>query len=284
MIAKSPGKKKRKYKHKHWNTKFEDTMYVKAYQLARQGMKGKALANTLGVQIDTLIRWKKANPAFKEAIEQGRSQFKRATTGMDTFRDYVYSSLPAELKELWEKIEECNDPESGSGVEMIEALLEDKGKYVKMHLFLYALPVRNFNVSEACKSVNITTAEFRKWIKTEPFFAQLVDEFHFHKGNFFEGHLINLVSRGDTAATIFANKTFNRDRGYDEKQRVEVQHSMSGNMIDLETLELPLEVRKQVLLAVRAAKAKQEGNGMPMLEYRVDKGGKAVPVEELPEE
>lgn len=257
--AKAKGKNKPVYK-----SKWSDSFYVAAYRLARQGLSDTAIAKTIGVLPLTLAGWKSRNPAFKEAFDIGRDDKKDSF--QSSFRDYVYGHLPPRLRKIWHKINKC---EMGhSGIDRVEALLAGEGKQTRQHLFLYAFVDSNFNASEACRRIGISAKTLQVWTRLDPEFAELMDEMHWHKGNFFEEGLIKLVKDGDTRATLFANERFNRNRGYGNK--VEVNHSgqvnhLHAHMIDLETLDLPVEAKTLILEAVRKKKSQE----LPAIEAEV---------------
>jgi hypothetical protein len=245
-------KLKKKSKDK-WNEGF----ILKAYKCAKSGLKGVPLAQALGISWMTFRKWKNRHPYFKEAIEQARKEAgAENTTGK--FLEYIYEQLPDELKPVWERIQACE--KAGSGHERVEAALQRGGLYMRMHLFFHAYVHYNFNISQACKSVNISLDTFRGWTQRFPQFAQLMDQFHEHKKNFYESKLVELVRDGDPSATIFVNKTINRDRGYNEKVELTVSGSVehNHNFIDLDGLDLSLEVRKQILEAVRKKEQRKQ--------------------------
>ena len=136
----------------------------------------------------------------------------------------------------------------------MERLLDNAGKRARQHLFLYALTASNFNASEACRKVNISRKTFENWVTTEPEFGQLIDEMHWHKKNFFESALVGLIRSGDSSATIFANRTLNRDRGYNEKFELEVKGQVNhahAHIVQIDDLNLPIKVRRLILEAMR---------------------------------
>lgn len=198
--------------------------------------------------------WKRKYPYMREAIVSGRAEAKGRAQNTTTLVDYVYARLSPSLQKLWNDINACEELENG--VRRIEALLDRAGLRARQQIFMHGMVYGNFNVSEACRKANISRQTFEHWRLTDPEFAQLLDDFHFHKKEFYESHLVSLVASGDSAATIFANKTYNRDRGYNEKIEHEikghVQHSHS--VLVLDDLELPLEVRKAILQALRQKK------------------------------
>lgn len=231
--------------------KFQESFLITAYELARDGMSNKKIGETIGCNKQTFINWLRKKPALKEAITRGRTR--SGSRVVTDFREYVYSQLPDNLKKLWDKINHFH--EEGNSLSKIEALLQDQGAGVRKHLFLYALVNSNFNPSQACRMVNLPFKTFRGWCEHDPEFQELVEEINIHKGNFFEGALLGLVASGDTSATVFANRTFNANRGYNPKSEINVNINGQVNhkigIVKVDTLNLPLEVRKQILDATR---------------------------------
>lgn len=238
------------------STVWKDIYYVEIYRLARQGIANTVIAERLGISYDTLTKWTIRNATLKKAISIARSE--KASNFQASFREYVYHRLSPELKEVWEEINECE--ESPSALARLEATFrDDKGDKLRQHLFLYALPDSNFNASEACRKLNIPKSKLNYWIQTDRGFADIVDEMHWHKGNFFEEGLIKAVRDGDTKAILFANKTFNKNRGYSEKLEVEHKGNINHNhVIDIETLDLPLKTKIEIMEAINKQRKQLE--------------------------
>jgi hypothetical protein len=156
-------------------------------------------------------------------------------------------------------------------VELIEELLDGHGIRAKQHLFIYALTQSMFNVSASMRKLGIARNTYEAWKTSDPEFAELVREIHWHKENFFESALIGRVASGDTAAIIHVAKTKLRDRGYNEKIEIEhtgsINHEHTINVIDL---DLPLDVRRTILEAVRAHQATLTDVTTPMPAITVD--------------
>jgi hypothetical protein len=238
--------------------KWKNIFYVRAYIVSCQGFNEKQLAAALGVSVAAVRKWKEQDKEFKEAIRMGLERFSDVESGKseaNSFRSYIFARLPGRLRVLWKKIMRMEKEKNG--VQRIDAMLESRGKYARMHLFLYALTARSFNVSKACKAVHISYQEFRRWVTHEAGFAEMMDEIHYHKQNFFEEALIKLVRKGDTHAVIFANKTINKDRGYADKSTVDVNvqgnitQTINHNLVNLEELDLPIETLRQIRDAIR---------------------------------
>ncbi len=230
-------------------SKWKDVYIFRAYDLARSGLKDLKIAGILGINASTLTDWKGRKKLFRMALKKGRKGFRRAGEASPTFSNYVYQRLSKPMKEAWDRINALD--EKKAGVEKIEQILDAGGKTMRQHLFLYSWTVNNFSLSVALRQVNISRSTFENWKKHDSDFADLVDEINWHKKNFFEDHLSNLIADGDTSATIFANRTINRDRGYNEKVEMDVKGSVDVNTLDVDTLDLSIEVRKALLEAMR---------------------------------
>jgi hypothetical protein len=234
--------------------KWKDEYVLTIYELVRSGSRKVDVAKILDVNINTLDKWIVKYPLLKLAIKRAKGHVKK--NSVQSYLDYVYERLPPDLQETFDRIEEARTNPSAIG--RMEAMLQVHGRTGRQHLMLHALVKYNFDVSQACSSVNISVKTFRSWLLQDYEFSELIKEMEFHKKNFFESALVNLVREGDPAAIIFANRTLNKDRGYvDAKEvtvngKVEVNH----NMIDMDSLELDMETRKKVLEAVRLLKEK----------------------------
>jgi hypothetical protein len=235
--------------------KFEATMYVTAYELARDGLSDEQIGRTLGVAGKTFRAWCAKRPALADAVARGRHA--RDPGEQFTFHQYIYDHLSPHLRELWDEINECEHLENG--VERIEALLRGHGIRARQHLFLYALTQSMFNVSQSLRKLGIPRKTFENWVANDPDFAELMDEIHWYKENFFEQAFIGRVAAGDTHAIIHAVKTKCRDRGYNEK--IEVEHTGSiatEHRVSIVDLDLPVDVRRAVLDALREKMAVDE--------------------------
>lgn len=224
-------------------TKWREEYLLQIYELAKQGFSDKGIAQSLGVSWYTFATWKRKKPAVQEALRQAKEK-PHAT---ESFRDFVYGSLPPDLQKLWREINRVADAPSGRT--RVQQLLSPVAKRNRQHLFLYALIHTNFNTTAACRKLNLPMGELENW-KDEPQFVKLLHGMHQCKKDFFESHLMKLVKRGDSSAILFANRTINRDRGYNDK----VEMSVSGEVqhqVSIEQLNLPIQLREQLLQAIR---------------------------------
>lgn len=249
--------KETKTKKRHHSQVFREEMIFDIFDYCRCGMSMQEIGRRLGVSSLALIKWKRTRPLVKMAIERGREIY-GANDQTKTFTDYVYKQLPDHLQKLWREIQAVEA--SRVGRTRVMALLDDVGKRNRQHLFMYAYCRRNFNASRACHALGISYKMLGTW-KEEPEFAELLDELHWHKKNFFEDSLIRSVRKGETAAVIFANKTLNRDRGYQDKTQIEVSGTIEhkhGHIVSIESLGLDLATQRLLLERLRLTKEEEE--------------------------
>lgn len=245
--------------------KWDNRFYLKAYFLAKSGLPDKRIAEALGVDRMALKYWREKDPAFEEALAEGRTKHKRTYKGKaahaegEKFFEYVYKRLPPELKELWEELQRVD---TGKNAEAkIEALLDGEGELTRMHLWVHALVMSNFSESEACRKVMISHAKLETW-KADKDFQNLIDHLLRMKKDFCDESLMSLVAAKDPTIVWNVNRTLNADRGYDPAKKLQISGSVAHSHLHaafpLEEFlsALPLEAKRQWLEWVRAAEAK----------------------------
>ena len=77
-------------------------------------------------------------------------------------------------------------------------------------------------VSPAAEAANDDRKSHYNWLKNDPEYKAAVDSINEKAIDFAESALHKLISSGNPAATIFYCKTKGRNRGYVERQEVEV--------------------------------------------------------------
>lgn len=236
------------------NKKFQEEMILKIYHLAKESLSDPQIAQALQISEFCLRRWQKIHPGVRDALTQAR-QGKSSLKAGETLREFIFNSLPPRLQELWRKINRFDKKEGGSLLK--ENLFKSESKEVRQHLFLYALICNSFNPSEACRLTHTPYSTLRKW-KDDPDFEELLQEIEWHKGNFFETALIGLVKKGDVGSILMVNRSFNKERGYGEKVKVDVdiKGQIEHLVVDIDKLNLPLETRRQILEAMRGEEPK----------------------------
>jgi hypothetical protein len=227
-------------------SKWNEDFIIDTYNLAKSGMTENQIAGAIGISVHTLRVWEKKKKRFKSALERGRNEHIKKNGKTFTLQDYIFGRLSYKNRKLWKKLCKIdkNKAKAKDVQEQIEILLEKRGMYARQSMFMYAWMSFNFSISMAMRKVNISRPTFEKW-KKDPEFHELFKEMVFHKKDFFESHLIKLVAGGNVPATIFANKTFNRDIGYNEKLDVDMNLTgeLDQNVISIDTLNLTLEER-----------------------------------------
>lgn len=81
-------------------------------------------------------------------------------------------------------------------------------------------------VTTACNMINISRETHYNWLKTDPEYADKVEQLENISLDFAEAKLYKLIEQGETAAVIFFLKTKGKRRGYIEK----VQTELSGEL------------------------------------------------------
>ena len=240
-------------------SRWKPIMLVQIYRLVRIGIPDIDICRSLKVSRETFYKWQRLYPELKEAVEIA----KRELAESENFPTWVYSRLSPSLQALWDKIEQLHG--CADGVAKIEMLLQDNGKKVRQQLFLFALCISRFSPSVAMQKVNITKKELDRWMHSDVEFAELVDEVQWHKGNFFEESLVALVQEGNPAAVMFANRTFNRERGYEKKSTLSVEHSGNVMVGVLDLAELIPMLTESTKLELLGAIRKKEAEKNPRL-------------------
>lgn len=235
-------------------TAWKDEFLVRVYKLARSGLRDKPLARCLGVGGKTFASWVASKPALADALEQGRDDGGRQRLGGSSyqgFKRFAYDNLPPDARKLWNQLDRVYRLAPGRTREArraaMRAVLESQGKRMRQSLFLQALVASNFVMSIACRTVDLTPHAVRQWARKDRAFAELVAGIHQSKAAFFESALLGLVARHDSAATIWANKTYNRARGYGSQDQEAGESTSSGRRYGMDELDLPPEVLRIVL-------------------------------------
>lgn len=237
------------------NRAWDDSVYVKAADLARKGCKNQKIAKILGVAPPTFKRWLKEKPALREALRDARTP--KESKG-ETFREYVYNRLPENLQELWDNIADAEGQKNS--VSRIESMLANAGEDARKRLLVHALVNCNFNLTRALSKVNVSRRQFDRWALDDPDFGDMLNQIEEWKVDFFEDALFDLVRDRHPSAVIFALQTKGSHRGYGRKVKVEGEVNHSGvvthGVVGIEELSkyLSLDDRRRMLEALRKAK------------------------------
>jgi hypothetical protein len=227
--------------------KWNEEILIELYEWAKEGMHAKAIAEKMGLNFKLFRMWMRKHPSMAVALQRGYDA--RKASGAN-YEEFVHGRLSPRAKVVWDKLQEVSKASSRfRKPKEFFRIAREAPTRIRQELFVYAMIHNNFSASRACERVGVGGATFSNWQK-DPGFVEMLQAIQEAKKDFFESHLIKLVRQGDTAATIFANRTLNRDRGYNDKVQIDVsgtiQHTHS-----LEEQDLPLEVRRALLQAMR---------------------------------
>ncbi len=107
----------------------------------------------------------------------------------------------------------------------------------KMKDFLKILEKNRALITKSCGKANIARSTYYKWLNENPKFAEELESAKEKVKDFGEDALYELIKEKNPAAVIFYNKCINRDRGYNEKQEIELSGSITKKD-DPETIKL----------------------------------------------
>jgi hypothetical protein len=233
-----------------------DEFYLRAYELAREGLKDPQIAKALGIDKRTFKQFVKTKVALRNALNKARagagSKELTVQTGQ-TFMDYVYRRLPGHVQDVWSDMRLADKDKNP--IRRVEDMLEGCGKRDRQILFIHSLVCSNFNKAEACRKIGLPYATLETWKTKDPDFIELMGYVQEMKRDFVEGALMSLIAQGDSAATIFASKCLNRDRGYDPKTTVEHTGSVMHGVVNMQDVlsSLPAETQRAILNQHRKA-------------------------------
>lgn len=111
-----------------------------------------------------------------------------------------------------------------------------QSKAAKQKLFIQQFVNHNAMVQETCDAVGITRKTYYEWLKDEKFKEEINDAVE-RKLDRLENKLQTLIDRGDVTATIFAVKCLLKNRGYREKQEVEVSGNLNVSILSVDPIE-----------------------------------------------
>lgn len=216
----------------------------------REGSSVQKLSEAMEISV-SYMRHLLDKPEYKLALQMAEKRRGQR----DTLSGYVFSRLSKEAQAVWEKIQAYDQ---SSQHDLVDQLLDGHKTEIRQELFVHALVHSSFDASTACRMVRIPRTTLESWRQNDLHFRQLMEEIQWHKKNFFERSLIDLVEEHHPGAVLFVNRTVNADRGYTEKLELSQNNNGANNgAIDFDTLELDLDTRKKILDAIRLQQAKK---------------------------
>lgn len=248
-------KTQEKPKKQRGYTAWKPIFLVQVYRYAKAGLSDAAVCKALGIGKNTMLLWKKKRPEVAEALALAREE----SPEDPGFVSYFYSQMDPRLQRLWDHLTE--NEQLGGGARHVRAIMAGHSRKSQQGLYLQALVGSHFSPTRAMEKVGLYKRRLEEWKEQDPDFAELLAEIDWHKGNFYEESLHRLIEKGDTTATIFANKTYNRGRGYGTQATLDVNVSGSvqhTHALDLDSLDLDLDTRSKILDAIRSKEERDE--------------------------
>lgn len=124
----------------------------------------------------------------------------------------------------------------GEGVSSTDVNIQKREELSTTQInMLSALEVSMGVVATAADEVGISRTNHYKWMKESPAYKENYEALSNKALDYAESKLMELIGRGNTAAVIFFLKTKGKDRGYVERQEVQVQQDkpdLSGYSTD----------------------------------------------------
>jgi|TARA_R100001163_G_scaffold40037_1_gene30372 hypothetical protein len=87
-------------------------------------------------------------------------------------------------------------------------------------------------VTTACKTANVGRTTYYEWLKTDEDFKHQVESIQDIALDFAESQLHKQIGDGSTAATIFYLKTKGKNRGYVERQEIDLTEAKPFTWFD----------------------------------------------------
>ena len=219
--------------------------FYDAYAREKNITKVAEAMETTTVQLKLMI---KKHPEFEKAMEVAdRYRSKNKLSG------YITRNLSKQARKAWDSLQ------GASSTDDIEAIFHGHPLRLRQQLFCHALLHTGYDLSKACHMVGISFSTMKHW-KDDLDFLQMLEEMQFHKKNFFERSLVGLVEEAHPAAVIFANRTLNADRGYNEKIELRTEEHNANSNFEITDLDLPLEVQKMILKAIDKKQEQGDSN------------------------
>lgn len=111
------------------------------------------------------------------------------------------------------------NPNMKHGAEATKAVMVEKVKKAKAD-FLEIYKNNMCIVATSCKCANISRVTYYQWRKEDAEFAAACDDIEELQKDMAEASILKQIKEGNTTMTIFYAKTKMRDRGYGEKQDI----------------------------------------------------------------
>jgi len=113
-----------------------------------------------------------------------------------------------------------------------------KSTNIKKKQFLEVFEKKAANITLTCKAIQIDRKTYYNWYNNDEEFRQKVDEVRESLIDFTESKLMELIQEGNVVAILFFLKTIGKNRGYVEKQEIEIDKIESIKKIEEEITKM----------------------------------------------
>lgn len=218
---------------------WDDEFYVRCYQLAKTGSTNGQIASILGYSMESFRKVREERPALDKALKEAREK-----KGIGNF---IYGKLSKEAQACWRRV--MSAEKEVNSVRKIEKLFGVYGEGIKKELFLHCLAATYFNPTKACRKLGMPLREYKTWVENDFEFAQLMLEMQEHRSDFYDEAFNDLIVKREPSVVLHAQKTFNGNKGFSDKLKVE----HTGEVKSTQVLEL-----SEQLLGLLSLGAKRE--------------------------
>lgn len=221
------------------------------------------------------MQWEVKKPLFAYALKRGRRinrhKAKEATKNENkgsVIEGYIWDTLTEDEKKVWRKLKRFDRARTGK--EVINAILEKRGKIFRQHLFIHAMVHSNYQVTRACRMCGIDIQTFDRWRAGDADFNRLFLAIKDAQQDRLMNAYWKLIDVRNEQAVIHGVKTLCKDKGFGEKTEVDVKVSgeIQHNLIQIDVDALPLDMQTRLLEEVRKVKQVESqtvNTAVPML-------------------
>lgn len=222
-----------------------DLMFILAvYDAYLRHRSLQAVADVIGVTKTHLRKLIQKHIELQQAIDYADENRNKGVLG-----HHCVDRLSPANRKVWDKMMTMTTQQE------LDELFNKHPTQTRQRLLCTAILYTGYDVSKACQMVGIHRRMMEHW-KNDLEFGQMMEELQLIKEDFFEHAVIGLVAEKHPGAIMYVNRTINAKRGYNEK--MDISLGATTIQFDIEGLNLPLDVQKQILAAVEARKAEQE--------------------------
>ena len=199
----------------------------------------KAAAEEIGISHEDLQQRLAADPELAQAAQAAMADRLPA----------CFESLSDESKAYWDILNSTKSTIDSKQAALIA--IANNGERERQKLLAWGLTCNHYDVQAACKALDISMSQFRKWTQNDPEFIELLNDIQHNKLHFIESKLFQLVAQGSERATMFAAERLMRDKYGAKLEHLGTIDHRHEHTQTLDLSNLPIEIRGQILDLLR---------------------------------